>query len=393
MQEAVIVSGVRTPIGRAHKGALKDVRPDELVAQVIRRLVERTPGLEAEEIEDVVLGCALPEGEQGLNVARIAAIRAGLPTSVPGLTVNRFCWSGLQAISIAAERVMLGAAEVMVAGDVESMSRVPMMGFRPAPNPVLVREYPQVYMGMGLTAEEVAGRYEVSREDQDAFALESHRRAAAAIDAGLFDEEIVPVERSTSGASEEGGGQPRYLLEADEGVRRDTSVEALGGLRAPFRQGGSVTAGNSSQMSDGAAAVVVMSARRAETLGLESKAVYRSFAVAGIEPDIMGLGPILAVPKALQQAGVRKEDIGLVELNEAFAAQSVQVVRGLELDPETVNVNGGAIALGHPLGCTGARQTVTLMHEAARRGTTHGLVTMCIGGGMGAAGVFEFPAA
>ena len=393
MQEAVIVSGVRTPIGRAHKGALKDVRPDELVAQVIRRLVERTPGLEAEEIEDVVLGCALPEGEQGLNVARIAAIRAGLPTSVPGLTVNRFCSSGLQAISIAAERVMLGAAEVMVAGGVESMSRVPMMGFRPAPNPVLVREYPQVYMGMGLTAEEVAGRYEVSREDQDAFALESHRRAAAAIDAGLFDEEIVPVERSTSGASEEGGGQPRYLLEADEGVRRDTSVEALGGLRAPFRQGGSVTAGNSSQMSDGAAAVVVMSARRAETLGLESKAVYRSFAVAGIEPDIMGLGPILAVPKALQQAGVRKEDIGLVELNEAFTAQSVQVVRGLELDPETVNVNGGAIALGHPLGCTGARQTVTLMHEAARRGTRHGLVTMCIGGGMGAAGVFEFPAA
>ena len=393
MQEAVIVSGVRTPIGRAHKGALKDVRPDELVAQVIRRLVERTPGLEVEEIEDIVLGCALPEGEQGLNVARIAAIRAGLPTSVPGLTVNRFCWSGLQAISIAAERVMLGAAEVMVAGGVESMSRVPMMGFRPAPNPVLVREYPQVYMGMGLTAEEVAGRYEVSREDQDAFALESHRRAAAAIDAGLFDEEIVPVERSTSGASEEGGGQPRYLLEADEGVRRDTSVEALGGLRAPFRQGGSVTAGNSSQMSDGAAAVVVMSARRAETLGLESKAVYRSFAVAGIEPDIMGLGPILAVPKALQQAGVRKEDIGLVELNEAFAAQSVQVVRGLELDPETVNVNGGATALGHPLGCTGARQTVTLMHEAARRGTRHGLVTMCIGGGMGAAGVFEFPAA
>ena len=393
MQEAVIVSGVRTPIGRAHKGALKDVRPDELVAQVIRRLVERTPGLEAEEIEDVVLGCALPEGEQGLNVARIAAIRAGLPTSVPGLTVNRFCWSGLQAISIAAERVMLGAAEVMVAGGVESMSRVPMMGFRPAPNPVLVREYPQVYMGMGLTAEEVAGRYEVSREDQDAFALESHRRAAAAIDAGLFDEEIVPVERSTSGASEEGGEQPRYLLEADEGVRRDTSVEALGGLRAPFRQGGSVTAGNSSQMSDGAAAVVVMSARRAETLGLESKAVYRSFAVAGIEPDIMGLGPILAVPKALQQAGVRKEDVGLVELNEAFAAQSVQVVRGLELDPETVNVNGGAIALGHPLGCTGARQTATLLQEAARRGTRHGLVTMCIGGGMGAAGVFEFPAA
>ena len=393
MQEAVIVSGVRTPIGRAHKGALKDVRPDELVAQVIRRLVERTPGLEAAEIEDVVLGCALPEGEQGLNVARIAAIRAGLPTSVPGLTVNRFCSSGLQAISIAAERVMLGAAEVMVAGGVESMSRVPMMGFRPAPNPVLVREYPQVYMGMGLTAEEVAGRYEVSREDQDAFALESHRRAAAAIDAGLFDEEIVPVERSASGGFEEGRGQPRYLLEADEGVRRDTSVEALGGLRAPFRQGGSVTAGNSSQMSDGAAAVVVMSARRAETLGLEPKAVYRSFAVAGIEPDIMGLGPILAVPKALEQAGVRKEEIGLVELNEAFAAQSVQVVRGLELDPETVNVNGGAIALGHPLGCTGARQTVTLMHEAARRGTRYGVVTMCIGGGMGAAGVFEFPAA
>ncbi len=393
MEEAVIVSGLRTPIGRAFTGSLKDVRPDELAALVIRRVVEATPGLDRAEIEDVILGCALPEGEQGLNVARIAAIRAGLPTSVPGFTVNRFCSSGLQAIAIAAERVMLGAAEVIVAGGVESMSRVPMMGFRPAPNPVLVQEYPQVYMGMGFTAEEVARRYEVSRDDQDAFSLRSHQRAAAAIDSGRFAQETVPVQVERR-VVDEATGQVRresIVFQVDEGVRRDTSLEKLRDLRPAFHVAGSITAGNSSQMSDGAAAVVVMSARRASALGLEPEAIYRSFAVAGVDPEVMGIGPVCAVPRALEQAGVRLQDIGLIELNEAFAAQALKVMRDLELDPEIVNVNGGAIALGHPLGCTGARQTVTMMHEAARRRVRHGLVTMCIGGGMGAAGVFEFP--
>lgn len=392
MEEAVIVSGVRTPVGKAHTGSLRDIRPDELAALAIREVVGRTPGLEKSEIEDVVLGCAQPEGEQGLNVARIAAIRAGLPTSVPAFTINRFCSSGLQAIAIAAERVMLGAADVIVAGGVESMSRIPMTGFRPAPNPILVQEYPQVYMGMGLTAEEVTGRYEVSRDDQDEFAYRSHQNAAAAIDSGRFSDEIVPVEKglgSTSASAKSNGEE--FALEVDEGVRRDTSVEVLGGLRAAFRMGGAVTAGNSSQMSDGAAAVVVMSARKADELGLKPQAIFRSFAVGGVDPDVMGLGPIVAVPKALKQAGVRQEDMGLIELNEAFAAQSLQVIRELDFDQEIVNVNGGAIAMGHPLGCTGAKLTVTLMHEAARRGASHGLVTMCIGGGMGAAGVFEFP--
>ena len=394
MEEAVIVTGVRTPIGKAHTGTLKDARPDDLAALVIREALARTPGLEPADVEDVILGCALPEGEQGLNVARIAAIRAGLPASVPGMTVNRFCSSGLQAIAIAAERVMLGAADVIVAGGVESMSAVPIMGFRPAPNPVLVEEYPQLYMGMGYTAEEVAARWGVSREDQDAFALRSHVRTAAAIDGGRFDEEIAPVEVERwveDGQADGGLRREEITFRVDEGVRRDTSMEALAALRPAFRQGGSVTAGNSSQLSDGAAAVVVMSARRAGALGLTPKAAYRSFAVGGVEPDVMGVGPTVAVPKALRLAGLRLGDIGLVELNEAFAAQSLEVMRELDMDEEIVNVNGGAIALGHPLGCTGARQTVTLLHEAARRKVRHGLVTMCIGGGMGAAGVFEFP--
>ena len=394
VHDAVIVSGVRTPIGKAHSGALRDVRPDDLAALVIRRVIERTPGLAKADVEDVVLGCALPEGEQGLNIARIAAIRAGLPTSVPGFTVNRFCSSGLQAIAIAAERVMLGAAEVIIAGGVESMSRVPMLGFRPAPNPALVEEYPQVYMGMGYTAEEVAQRYKTTREDQDAFALRSHQRAAAAIDSGRFAEETTLVETERWAPDEAAEGKPRrerVVFQVDEGVRRDSSLESLAKLRPAFRLGGSVTAGNSSQMSDGAAAVVVMSLRRAEALGVKPRASYRSFAVGGVDPDVMGMGPIQAVPKALVQAGLRLPDIGLVELNEAFAAQSLEVIRELEMNPELVNVNGGAIALGHPLGCTGARQTVTLMYEAARRRARYGLVTMCIGGGMGAAGVFEFP--
>ena len=396
MEEAVIVTGVRTPIGKAHTGTLKDTRPDDLAAAVIKEALARTPGLDPAEVEDVVLGCALPEGEQGLNVARIAAIRAGLPTSVPGVTVNRFCSSGLQAIAIASERVMLGAADVIVAGGVESMSAVPIMGFRPAPNPVLVEEYPQLYMGMGYTAEEVAVRWGVSREEQDAFALRSHLRTAAAIDGGLFEDEIVPVDVERWVSDDETGTDLRreqISFRVDEGVRRDTSLEALARLRPAFRQGGSVTAGNSSQLSDGAAAVVVMSARRAAALGLTPKAVYRSFAVGGVDPEIMGVGPTVAVPKALRQAGLRLEDIGLIELNEAFAAQSLEVMRELDMDEAIVNVNGGAIALGHPLGCTGARQTVTLLHEAARRKVRHGLVTMCIGGGMGAAGIFDFAAA
>lgn len=391
MEEAVIVSGFRTPIGKAFRGGLKDVRPDELAAQVIRKVVEATPGLDKAEIEDVIMGCAMPEAEQGLNVARIASIRAGLPTVVPGMTVNRFCSSGLQTIAIAAERIMLGAAKVVIAGGVESMSRVPMMGFHPAPHPVLVQEYPQLYMGMGFTAEELVKRHEVSRDDQDAFAFRSHQRAAAAIESGKFAEEIASVDAERWVADE--SGQPKrekFTFAQDDGVRRDTSLEALKNLKPAFYQVGTITAGNSSQMSDGAAAVVMMSATRAKELGLEPKAAYRSFAVGGVDPEIMGTGPVWSVPKALSQAGIKKSDLGLIELNEAFAAQALAVIRSLEFDMDIVNVNGGAIALGHPLGCTGARQTVTLMHEAARRKTRYGMVTMCIGGGMGAAGVFEF---
>lgn len=392
MQDAVIVTGLRTAQGRAHRGALKDARPDDLAAHVVKKVIEATPGLEADEVEDVVLGCAMPEAEQGMNVARVAAIRAGLPTSVPGFTVNRFCSSGLQAVAIAAERVMLGAGDVMIAGGVESMSRVPMFGYRPAPNPVLVREYPQLYMGMGYTAEELVGRCEVSREDQDAFALRSHERAAAAQDAGRFDDEIVAIELERKTVDESSGEVRRehVRFDRDECIRRETSYERLASLKPVFKSTGSITAGNSSQMSDGAAATVVMSARRASELGLAPKAIYRSFAVAGVDPVVMGLGPVRAVPKALAQAGIQKDDLDLVELNEAFAGQALAVIRQLDLNPEIVNVNGGAVALGHPLGCTGARQTVTIAHEAARRGAKYGLVTMCIGGGMGAAGVFEF---
>ncbi|WP_324670231.1 acetyl-CoA C-acyltransferase [Geochorda subterranea] len=378
MQDAVIVAAVRTPVGKARKGSLAHVRADDLAAVAIRAAVERVPGLDPAEIDDVILGCAMPEADQGMNVARIAALRAGLPAEVPAVTINRFCSSGLQSIAMAAERIMVGQADVIVAGGVESMSRVPMMGFKPSPNPYLVDHRPEVYMAMGHTAEEVARRYDVRREDQDAFALESHRRAAAAIDAGRFREETVPV------PLEDG-----RLFEVDEGVRRDTSMEALAALRPAFMEGGTVTAGNSSQMSDGAAAAVVMSARRAEALGLRPLALYRGFAVAGVAPEIMGIGPVEAVPRLLRRAGVRLEDVELVELNEAFAAQALAVIRGLELDPARVNVNGGAIALGHPLGATGAKLTATLLHEMRRRGARYGVVTMCIGGGMGAAGLFE----
>ena len=394
MREAWLVSGVRTPIGKAHTGLLRHARPDDLAAAVVREAVQRADGLANEDVDDVILGCALPEGEQGMNVARIAAVRASLPTGVPAFTVNRCCASGLEAIAIAAERVLAGGAEVVVAGGVESMSRVPMTGFRLAPNPVLVEEYPQLYMGMGHTAEEVARRRSVSRDDQDAFALRSHQRAVAAIREGRFNHEVMPVEVEAPEMEAPGRVQEprRVTVRTDEGVREDTSLEALGKLRPTFHVGGTVTAGNSSQMSDAAAAVVVMSNERAEALGLAPLAVFRSFGVAGVDPEVMGLGPTRAVPKALRRSGVRPQELHLVELNEAFAAQALAVIRELDLDPDIVNVNGGAIALGHPLGCTGARQTVTLMHEAKRRKAGYGLVTMCVGGGMGAAAVFEFPA-
>ncbi|WP_206921923.1 acetyl-CoA C-acetyltransferase [Alicyclobacillus suci] len=390
MKEAVIVAAARTPIGKAGKGSLRHTRPDDLGALVIEELLKRAPQVAKEEIEDVVMGCAMPEAEQGMNVGRIVALRAGLPTSVPGITVNRFCSSGLQAISMAAQQIMTGMADVVIAGGVESMSMVPMVGFNLSPNPTLVEQMPSAYMSMGHTAERVAARFGVTREDQDQFAVRSHARAAAAIDGGKFKDEIVPVpiERVSFDSS---GRVVRetVLFDTDEGVRRDTSMAALAKLRPAFALNGTVTAGNSSQTNDGAAAVLLMSADRAAQLGLKPLAAFRSFAVAGVDPDIMGVGPVAAVPKALRLAGLTKSDLDLIELNEAFAAQAIQVIRGLELDDERVNVNGGAIALGHPLGCTGARLTVSLVYEMMRRQARYGLVTMCIGGGMGAAGIFE----
>ncbi|GBD28516.1 3-ketoacyl-CoA thiolase [bacterium HR31] len=391
MREAVIVTAVRSAVGKAPKGSLKDARPDELASQVIRQALERTPGLDPREVDDVILGCAMPEGEQGLNVARVAALRAGLPDSVPGVTVNRFCASGLQAIAMAAERILAGWAEVVVAGGVESMSLIPMTGWKFAPHPDLVERWPDVYLSMGNTAEIVARRFEVSREDQDRWSLRSHQRAAAAIREGRFREEIVPVRVRRW---EEDGPVPRareLVFEVDEGVRFDTSLEALSRLKPAFAKDGTVTAGNSSQTSDGAAACVVMSDRKAAQLGLKPLGLFRSFAVAGVPPEIMGIGPVEAVPKALRLAGIRLQDVDLVELNEAFASQTLAVIRRLELDPERVNPNGGAIALGHPLGCTGAKLTATLLHEMRRRSARYGVVTMCVGGGMGAAGVFARP--
>ncbi|HVB10697.1 MAG TPA: thiolase family protein [Bacillota bacterium] len=390
MREALILSGVRTAIGKAPRGSLSRERPDELAAAVIAEAVRRVPGLEPARIEDVILGCALPEGPQGLNVARIAALRAGLPASVPGYTVNRFCASGLQAVWSAAAAIATGTADIVVAGGVESMSLVPVPGGRPEPNPYLVEHYPAAYMSMGQTAEEVAARYEVSRADQDAFALESHRRAAAAIAAGRFTAEILPVPvRRVRIADGMVAGEDLAQFAVDEGVRRDTSAEALAGLRPAFREGGTVTAGNASQTSDGAAALVLASPEAAAALGCRPLGVFRSFAVAGVDPDVMGIGPVEAVPKALARAGAALSSVDLVELNEAFASQSLAVIRRLGLDPARVNPNGGAIALGHPLGCTGARLTVTLLNELARQGGRRGVVTMCIGGGMGAAAVIE----
>ncbi len=390
MREAVIAASVRTPVGKAFKGALATVRPDDLAAVAIRAVLERVPGLDPARVDDVILGCAFPEAEQGLNVARLASLLAGLPDTVPGQTVNRFCSSGLQTIALAAQAVMTGMADVVVAGGVESMTRVPMTGNKLMVNPDLVETVPDAYLGMGLTAENVAERYGVSREDQDRFAVESHARAVAAQEAGRFDDELAPVEVIRHRPGKDGKTETDTFVHAvDEGPRPGTTVEVLAKLRPAFRTGGTVTAGNASQMSDGAAAALVMSADRARDLGIEPLARFVSFAAAGVDPAVMGIGPVEAIPRALKIASLDLGAIDLVELNEAFASQALYVMRTLDLDPERVNVNGGAIALGHPLGCTGAKLTATLLHEMARRKSRYGVVSMCIGGGMGAAGVFE----
>ena len=390
MREAVIVASVRTPVGKAFRGALSTVRPDDLAAVAIRGALEKVPQLDPAEVDDVILGCAFPEAEQGLNVARLALLLAGLPQSVPGQTVNRFCSSGLQTIALAAQAVMTGMADVVLAGGVESMTRVPMTGNKIMVNPELARSVPDSYLNMGLTAENVAERFGISREDQDAFALQSHRKAVAAQEAGRFDDEIVPVTVTRYRPGKDGKPEEETFVHAvDEGPRPDTSLEALARLKPAFRQGGTVTAGNSMQMSDGAAVSVVMSADKARELGVEPLARFVSFAVGGVDPAVMGIGPVVAIPKALEIAGLELSDIDLVELNEAFASQSLYVIRELGIDPEIVNVNGGAIALGHPLGCTGAKLTATLLHEMKRRHSRYGIVSMCIGGGMGAAGIFE----
>ena len=390
MQEAVIVSAVRTAVGKAPKGTLSVVRPDEMAATVIREALARAGSFDPALVDDVILGCAMPEGEQGLNVARIASLRAGIPVEASAVTVNRFCSSGLQAIAYGAERIMLGHTSAVVAGGTESMSLVPMTGERFVPNPTLVRDMPEAYISMGLTAEEVASRFAVSREDQDAFALESHRRAAAAVDGGLFKDEIVPVEVTTRSPGSRGRSVVQTsTFDTDEGPRRDTTPEALAKLKPAFKMGGTVTAGNASQTSDGAAAALVMSRARAEESGLEILAVLRGFQVAGVPPDVMGIGPVVAIPKLLKHVGMKQDEVELFELNEAFASQAVYCVRELGLDPGKVNVHGGAIALGHPLGATGAKLTATLLHEMRRRDVRYGVVSMCIGGGMGAAALFE----
>jgi acetyl-CoA acyltransferase len=389
MKEAVIVSAVRTPVGKAPRGTLRTTRPDELASTAVKATVERTPGLDPLEIEDVILGCAMPEAEQGMNVARIASLRAGLGYQVPAQTVNRFCSSGLQAIALAGQQIMCGMGSAVVAGGVESMSFVPMSGNDFAPNPWLAENYPAVYMSMGLTAENLARKFHVGRDDADAFAYRSHRRAVAAQDQGLFNDELVPIAVEQVVPAEDGPRRACRTFAADEGPRRDTSPEALASLKPVFHVKGTITAGNSSQTSDGAAAVLVMEREKAASLGLKPLARFVSFAVAGVKPELMGIGPVAAVPRALKFAGLSLSDIDLIELNEAFAAQALAVIRELGLDEEKVNVNGGAVALGHPLGCTGAKLTVQLVHELARRGGRYGIVTMCIGAGMGAAGIFE----
>jgi len=376
MPEAVIIDCLRTPVGKAPRGALRNTRPDDLAAVVIRALLERYPQAK-DDVEDVILGCAMPEGEAGNNMARGALLRAGLPDTVPGMTVNRFCSSGLQAIALAAERIRAGFAHVIIAGGSESMSMTPRGGLKPAPNPWFVDRYPEIYLTMGLTAERVQQKYGISREDADEFALRSHRNAVAAQEAGRFLDEIVPVELEKS------------LFEEDEGPRADTTPDALSKLKPVFHAGGTVTAGNSSQASDGAAAALVMSDTWARRLGLKPKARMVCFATAGVPPEIMGIGPVVAIPKALALAGLTLDEIGVIELNEAFAVQALAVMRTAKLDAERVNPNGGAIALGHPLGCTGAKLTATILREMERREARYGMVMMCVGGGQGAAGIFE----
>jgi acetyl-CoA acyltransferase len=389
-KDIYITTAVRTACGKANKGSLRFTRPDSLGGVVIKDLLKRSPGLEPEMVDDVIMGCAFPEGSQGMNVARQCGILGGLPDSVPGITINRFCSSGLQSIAMAAERIMAGGADVIIAGGVESMSQVPMGGYTVHPNPDLIEQRPEVYINMGLTAENVADKYGINRNDQDEFALRSHQNAVNAWENGFFEEQITPVEVThkyvTAGNDVE---EETFTFKQDEGPRKDTSLDALAGLKPVFKQGGSVTAGNSSQMNDASSAVVVMSREKAEELGLNPMARYLGFSVSGVAPDIMGIGPIEAVPKVLKQTGLSLDDIDLIELNEAFAAQSVAVIRELGMDEEKVNVNGGAIAMGHPLGCTGAKLTTQILYELKRRNKQFGLVTMCVGGGMGAAGVFE----
>jgi acetyl-CoA acyltransferase len=390
MKEAVIVSAVRTPVGKAKRGGLATVRPDEMAASAIQALLKRTPNLDPAQIEDVVIGCAFPEGEQGLNMARMIALRAGLPDSVPAETINRYCSSGVQSIAHVAYAIQSGQIEIGIAGGAESMTMVPMAGYKFSPNPHFAQDLPHYYTNMGLTAENVAVKYGISRADQDEFSLKSHQKAAQAVNSGLFDPELVPVDVEV--VEFNGHEKPikkNFTVSRDEGPRADTNMEALSKLKPAFKEGGTVTAGNSSQMSDGAAAVMVMSAEKAAELGLEPLARFVSFAVGGVPPELMGIGPIVAIPKALKIAGLTLNDIDLIELNEAFAAQGLAVIRTLELDESKVNVNGGAIALGHPLGCTGAKLTTQLIYEMSRRKSKYGMVTMCIGGGMGAAAVFE----
>jgi acetyl-CoA acyltransferase len=403
MAEAVIVSSVRTPVGKAFKGSLRASRPDDLAALAIKEALARVPGLDAKEIDDVILGCAMPEGEQGMNVARIAALRAGLPIETSAMTVNRFCSSGLQAIAIAAERIRSGSAHAIIAGGTESMTMVPMGGNKVSPNPWLVDHNPDAYINMGLGTENIARKFGITREQADQFSVESHKKALAAIAAGHFKEETVPVEvkitslangnaASSSSSKTKSSSKPStqtFTFETDEGPRADTSLEALAKLKPAFHVKGTVTAGNSSQMSDGAAAAVVMSDERAKSLGLTPLARFVAYATAGVLPEEFGIGPVAAIPKALKLAGLTLNDIAVFELNEAFAAQSLAVIQQAGLDPSRVNPNGGAIALGHPLGCTGAKLTATILRELQRRNARYGMVTMCIGGGMGAAGILE----
>jgi acetyl-CoA acyltransferase len=385
MNEAVIVDCLRTAVGKSGRGTLKNTRPDDMAAAVFDGLLKKYPQVPRAEIDDVILGCAMPEAESGMNMARVAALRAGLPDSVPGVTINRFCSSGLQSIAMAAEKIRAGGAEIVLAGGAESMSMVPMIGNKFAPNPWMVDHLPQIYMGMGLTAEEVYRKYGISREEQDQFSFRSHQNALSAQAAGKFDGEIVPLEVETATPE----GTRKTVFQKDEGPRADTSPEALAKLKPVFHAAGTVTAGNSSQTSDGAAAAIVMSERKARDLGLKPLARFVSFAVGGVPPEVMGIGPVVAIPKALKLAGLKLDDVGLVELNEAFAVQALAVIREAGLNLDTLNVNGGAIALGHPLGCTGAKLTATILREMTRRKVRYGMVTMCIGGGQGAAGIFE----